>query len=237
MNHKEYLSNFSENKTEKPTVTLAKKVGRNEQCPCGSGQKFKKCCSFAESTGASTLSRDERLAFFSLWYPLLEFVNRKLNLRLDINLKGRLPKIEVVVALRERLWENPDLIYQFINDSDGDFELTAEGIQILNSWESRHIKDTFLVVKYTPEYAVLMPIASEKYPVFYGVVGLESSIAEVLNYKVHTMVDFILLPYMGKIIYDGLVAPYPLTIDSGIIDRISSIYREAEKEQRIITKI
>ncbi|WP_068829924.1 YchJ family protein [Pseudomonas sp. BMS12] len=26
-----------------PTVAL--KVGRNEPCPCGSGQKFKKCCS------------------------------------------------------------------------------------------------------------------------------------------------------------------------------------------------
>lgn len=26
-----------------PTVTL--KVGRNDNCPCGSGQKFKKCCS------------------------------------------------------------------------------------------------------------------------------------------------------------------------------------------------
>jgi len=222
---------------EKPTVTLAKKVGRNEPCPCGSGRKFKMCCSFTESTGASTLSRDERLAFFSLWYPLLEFVNRNLHLGLDINLKGKLPEIEIVYVLRERLWENPDLINIFINDSGGDFEVTAEGIQILKSWENRHIKDTFLVVEYTPEYAVLMPIESEKSPVFYGVVGLESSIAEVLNYKVHTMIDAILLPYEGKIVYDGLVAPYPLTIDRGITNRILSIYREAEKEERIITKI
>jgi SWIM/SEC-C metal-binding protein len=25
-------------------VTVEKKVGRNEPCPCGSGNKFKKCC-------------------------------------------------------------------------------------------------------------------------------------------------------------------------------------------------
>jgi len=25
-------------------VTVEKKVGRNEPCPCGSGTKFKKCC-------------------------------------------------------------------------------------------------------------------------------------------------------------------------------------------------
>jgi SWIM/SEC-C metal-binding protein len=26
------------------TVTVDKKVGRNEPCPCGSGMKYKKCC-------------------------------------------------------------------------------------------------------------------------------------------------------------------------------------------------
>ena len=26
------------------TVTVEKKVGRNDPCPCGSGKKFKKCC-------------------------------------------------------------------------------------------------------------------------------------------------------------------------------------------------
>ena len=26
------------------TVTVDKKIGRNEPCPCGSGKKYKKCC-------------------------------------------------------------------------------------------------------------------------------------------------------------------------------------------------
>ena len=30
--------------TPKPT-TVGKQVGRNESCPCGSGKKYKKCCS------------------------------------------------------------------------------------------------------------------------------------------------------------------------------------------------
>jgi uncharacterized protein YecA (UPF0149 family) len=25
-------------------MTLRKKVGRNDLCPCGSGKKYKKCC-------------------------------------------------------------------------------------------------------------------------------------------------------------------------------------------------
>ena len=28
----------------KPIVRLFPKIGRNAQCPCGSGAKFKKCC-------------------------------------------------------------------------------------------------------------------------------------------------------------------------------------------------
>jgi len=28
----------------KGPVIKAKKVGRNEPCPCGSGKKYKKCC-------------------------------------------------------------------------------------------------------------------------------------------------------------------------------------------------
>lgn len=37
---------FSEGRmyTQKPFVRSAPKVGRNDPCPCGSNQKFKKCC-------------------------------------------------------------------------------------------------------------------------------------------------------------------------------------------------
>ena len=108
---------------------------------------------------------------------------------------------------------------------------------MLGSWEELHMKETFLVVKYTSEHAVFMPIKSEKDPVFYGVKGLESSIAEVLGYKTQTLINAVLLPFGDKIIYDGLVAPYPLVIDNDIIYRISMIYEEAEIEGRIIRQI
>jgi preprotein translocase subunit SecA len=35
--------------TQKPApVRAAKKVGRNDPCPCGSGKKYKKCCGQGE---------------------------------------------------------------------------------------------------------------------------------------------------------------------------------------------
>ena len=233
----EFLEHPMKEKSEKPIITLSKAVGRNEPCPCGSGRKFKKCCFFTESTGSSKLSRDERLVFFSLWYALLEYVNRKLRLGLKFDLGVKLPKVEVIMQLRDKLWEEPCLISRFINDPDNLYEITPEGVLILNSWQNQHIKETFLVVKYTSEHAVLMPIESEVNPVYYGVKGLESSIAEVLDYKAQTLIDAMLLPFEDKIIYDGLVAPYPIIIDKNITDRVSRLYDEAEIEGRIITSL
>lgn len=38
------------------------KVGRNDACPCGSGQKYKKCCAAKEQTEQALISRvTERL--------------------------------------------------------------------------------------------------------------------------------------------------------------------------------
>ena len=37
-------SQQSTEKKREPVRNLAKKVGRNDPCPCGSGKKFKACC-------------------------------------------------------------------------------------------------------------------------------------------------------------------------------------------------
>ena len=34
----------TEQKNQSQVVNTAKKVGRNDPCPCGSGRKYKKCC-------------------------------------------------------------------------------------------------------------------------------------------------------------------------------------------------
>jgi len=145
--------------------------------------------------------------------------------------------MDVVMHLREKLWEEQSLIDQFISDADNIFEMNPVGIQILNSWQKQHMKETFLVVKYTPEHAVLMPIESEVNPVFYGVKGLQSSIAEVLDYKTQTLIDSVLLPFGDKIVYDGLIAPHPIVIDKNISDRLFGLCEEAERERRIIKQI
>jgi SEC-C motif domain protein len=42
--HKAGEGHHHEHESQPPQVRTSSKVGRNEQCPCGSGKKFKKCC-------------------------------------------------------------------------------------------------------------------------------------------------------------------------------------------------
>ena len=44
-------SQRSPEKKREPVRNLAKKVGRNDPCPCGSGKKFKACCMRKQSIG------------------------------------------------------------------------------------------------------------------------------------------------------------------------------------------
>ena len=43
MGHKR-VTEFPVVEDKKPVHEKRKKIGRNAQCPCGSGKKFKKCC-------------------------------------------------------------------------------------------------------------------------------------------------------------------------------------------------
>lgn len=36
-------------KPTEPIVNYFGKIGRNEECPCGSGKKYKKCCLLTEN--------------------------------------------------------------------------------------------------------------------------------------------------------------------------------------------
>lgn len=40
----EELKKFYKEQKESTTIRKPKKIGRNDQCPCGSGKKYKKCC-------------------------------------------------------------------------------------------------------------------------------------------------------------------------------------------------
>lgn len=64
----------------------------------------------------------------------------------------------MLYKIREVLWEQPTLISEFIADPNKSHQhkLDQEEIDLLQSWQTHHVKGMFALLKYTPEHAVFL---------------------------------------------------------------------------------
>jgi hypothetical protein len=86
------------------TLVAAPRVGRNEPCPCGSGQKYKKCCADKPEATAVVAAAADRITVAQVdEIPLVELA------RLDLT---KLKDKQLVTAFRryaaERIWDHAE---------------------------------------------------------------------------------------------------------------------------------
>ncbi|MGL5512315.1 MAG: SEC-C metal-binding domain-containing protein [Sporomusa sp.] len=220
----------------KESIIQPKKVGLNAPCPCGSGKKYKKCCARIKNSGAAQLSHSERKLFYETWYKLLDFVNQKHNI-FNIRIKPIYPSYHdepQLHKIREKLWVSPKVIGEFLSSTDS---LSDEEIRLLQSWEKHHIKGQFVLVKYEPEYAVLMRMDEGKAPKLYAVKGMTTSIAEAMHCRLPVMLETVLLPFGDRIVYDSFMASHAIEFGGGIRDMFEDEYAKSKDKYGIITKL
>jgi len=204
-------SQTSQMGTDDYRIVQSKKIGVNEPCPCGSGKKYKKCCMILTKASNSHLTVAELSLFVETWYGLMDFVNKeKKVISNDVQMNSsRTIFDECNVKIREVLWENPKLITKYIASE----KLPTEKVSLLKSWRDHHIKGTFMVWKYTPEYAIMTGEKKTKVPKIYAVKGIRKHISEVLQKEIPLAVETVLIPFMDKIIFDTFIAPYPVSFN------------------------
>jgi hypothetical protein len=232
----EMMKLLADKRPKETVVNLPVKVGRNERCPCGSGKKYKDCCALIESSGAAQLSFGERKLFYETWYKLLDFINQKHKI-FNFRIKPVYPAIHdetQLYKISQKLWKNPQQIEEFIN---GCGDLSDEEIRLLQSWEKRHIKGQFLLMRYENEYAVLMRTDKGEDPKLYAVKGMSTSIAEAMHRKLPVMLDTVLLPFGDKIIYDSFMASLPLLFGDGMREILDDDYARAKDMYGITMKL
>src|SRR6266496_4358973 len=71
----------------------------------------------------------------------------------------------------------------------------------------------------------------------YGILGLVSPIEDVIRGPLPILARMTLLPFEGRITYDGLMAPYNVYFGSGIRGNLNDIYRLANERGAIITSL
>jgi hypothetical protein len=129
------------------------------------------------------------------------------------------------------LWENPKLIDAYLQENPDGFS-SAE-LEIVRKWKA-FVKGTFYILRHLKKYSIFIGNHDQ----VYAVVGLLTPLEDVIpSYSLPRMVDAVLLPFKGWIIYDGMFNTYNITIGGGIRAGLNHTYTVAKQKERIIATL
>jgi hypothetical protein len=206
-------------------VPERKKIGLNAPCPCGSGKKYKKCCRLIEESKTAQLSRSECALFYETWYGLMRFVNERKKV-IGAVIKPVYPNPvsdEQIYKVREVLWENPELIDDYLDA----VALPDDKAALLKTWRDYHIKGMFFLVDYKPEYAVVIGSNDQNEDMLYGVKGISRPLSDALQRELPIQLETVLLPFQDKIIYDSFMSSMPIRFAEGAKRAFREMYENA----------
>ena len=181
------------------------------------------------------LPLDDVDLFFRLHRGLMFFVNRKLQV-IDRKVASSeaysgLPP-EARVEVHKALLDHTDLIDAFAYENPFDFDET--GLEVVRSWKNL-VTGTFYAFRQLRDHMIFL--SSTEPVVAYGVVALFDPFEAVVGPYLPRMVKTTLLPFKGRIVYDGLVTGYNVTFGGGIKRRLNEDYKEAKERSGIITSL
>lgn len=172
--------------------------------------------------------------FYQLYKPLLVYTNQRFQITPDMKTPDDIEgyPFEETFKVREKIYQQPELLDDFITANSN--ILSSEDIAIVKSWKN-FVKERFYIFRYLKNYTVFLTI-EEPYKA-YGVLALYSSFQEMFGFSLPRLVDAVLLPFKGKIIYDGLFAGTNLWFGSNFRSSINDLYQEAKSKFGIITSL
>jgi hypothetical protein len=180
------------------------------------------------------LPETEIKQFFSLYKPLLAFVNNKFHITSGIKTANDIDgyPIQETAKVREKLYQTPELIDDFLQKQGT--ELSSEDIELVKSWK-QFIKGQFYVYRYLKKHAIFLS-TDEPYKA-YGVMSFYSNFDDVFGHSLPRLTEAVLLPFKDRIVSDGMFASSNLYFGSGIRRRIDDSYQEAKARFGIITSL
>ncbi|HJZ48605.1 MAG TPA: hypothetical protein VKE41_15620 [Roseiflexaceae bacterium] len=180
------------------------------------------------------LEPHETQRFYRIWFPLLHYVNEQRNLVPDLPaspVDGAISPNDAY-KVSSALWADDGLRHRFI--AENPFDMPPEDLALIASWDSRVAGD-FYVFRHLKKYSVF--IGQRPSDRVYGVLGLVSPFEDVLPLPPPVLVRAVLLPFEGRITYDGLFSTYNIFFGAGIRGNLNDIYRNAKERGQIITSL
>jgi hypothetical protein len=176
------------------------------------------------------LSHQEATLFFELMWPLQFFVNQRQKILPAVQTLENyiaLP-MEEKIKVRDVLFASKEWIDTFVKENPRD--LPEDKLLMISKWRD-FIKEDFYIERFLKKYAIF--IGSEDR--VYSVCGLYDGFDKMIHpSNLPLYVHTVLLPFAGKIIYDGVFQGYNIHFGSGISSSLKETYLIAKQKNRII---
>ena len=185
------------------------------------------------------LSPTDAEAFFRLWSHIDAYVCRRTGAMPGITSPNDVREkcsAGDLARIRRALWTDPGLLEAF--SSDNPLGLSAGEIEEVRRF--RHaVRGKFYVERCLKDYAVFISVGDT--PRVFAVRGLRERVDEVLQRTqpvgYAAMIDAVLLPFRGRIVWDGLASLNPLTFGPGVRRSFREAYLRAKERGEIITSL
>ncbi len=177
------------------------------------------------------LSEQDAELFFELLWALQFYVNQKLKI-LPIKSLGDYHKAptDQKVKARDAVYQNIDLVDSFVRENPNNF--SSDHLEIISKWK-HFISGSFFIERQLKKYAIF--IQDDR---VYGVLGLNESFDELaFGAGLPLFIETVLLPFKGKITYDGLIGFRNIYFGSGIRRGLKETYMRAKQNNRIIVSL
>ncbi len=177
------------------------------------------------------LNEQDREVFFSLFLPLLDYVNRRTGAEeslMDIfrsgrNVNGRLR------IIAQKLWDDVSYIDDYLALPENE-EMPRELREIVLGWK-RHIDGDFIFERQLASGAIFI---DSKTQAVYLVKGITDSWRDMIpNLTPPIFLEATLIPFKDVIISDGLVMVRGVSFGRHYIDSFREIYRSAKQNVTI----
>lgn len=189
----------------------------------------------ADPATGPTLLPENAERYFNLTIPLQQWLNKKHHLlpELGDSFTQKNLNAEQIYSLMDYLWSHPEELDFYLADCGGSVTDTdraeIEGLK-------RFVKGRFVIERYLKAGAILIP--TDDSGKVYLVSGITSEIESIFPKEaLPALVQTTLIPFMGRIIYDGVMMPFSIYFGSGIRRSLKDTYLNAKRDGRILTKL
>lgn len=180
------------------------------------------------------LKDSEVKRFYKLYSAFCTFANLKHKVIQGLQSPEQYIKtpLEGVAKLRDKIYADKKIFDEFL--SKNLYGLCESELETVSSW--RHfVKGDFVVYKQYQKHCAFVHNDNGSV-VVYGVQGLYDRIGDILA-EIPTIVKTVLLPFEGKIVYDGVLLGYSVRFGSGYRQSFKEGFDQAKEQFGIVLQL